>query len=33
MAAMVAAQHNPKIKAFYQRLLNNGKPKMVATNL
>ena len=30
MAAMVAAQHNPKIKAFYQRLLANGKPKRVA---
>ena len=30
MAAMVAAKHNPKIKAFYQRLLANGKPKMIA---
>jgi transposase len=30
MAAMVAARFNPKIKAFYQRLVNNGKPKMVA---
>lgn len=30
MAAMVAARFNPKIKAFYQRLLANGKPKMVA---
>jgi len=30
MAAMVAARFNPTIKAFYQRLLNNGKPKMVA---
>lgn len=30
MAALVAARFNPKIKAFYQRLLANGKPKMVA---
>lgn len=30
MAAMVAARFNPRIKAFYQRLLDNGKPKMVA---
>lgn len=30
MAAMVAARFNPKIKAFYQRLVANGKPKMVA---
>ena len=27
MAALVATRHNPKIKAFYQRLLANGKPK------
>lgn len=30
MAAMVAARFNPKITAFYQQLLGNGKPKMVA---
>jgi transposase len=30
MAAMVAARFNPKIKVFYQRLVKNGKPKMVA---
>jgi len=30
MAAMVATRFNPTIKAFYQRLLANGKPKMVA---
>ena len=27
MAALVAARHNPAIKAFYQRLLAAGKPK------
>jgi len=27
---VVALKHNPKIKAFYQRLVQNGKPKMVA---
>jgi len=30
MAALVATRHNPKIKAFYQRLLANGKAKMTA---
>lgn len=30
MAALVATRHNPKIKAFYQRLLVNGKLKKVA---
>ena len=30
MAALVATQHNPVIKAFYQRLLGAGKPKKVA---
>ena len=30
MAALVAKRHNPKIKAFYQRLLANGKLKKVA---
>lgn len=30
MPTLVAIKHNPKIKAFYQRLLNLGKPKMVA---
>ena len=30
MAALVASQHNPPLKAFYQRLLAAGKPKMVA---
>ena len=30
MAALVATRHNPTIRAFYQRLLANGKPKMVA---
>ena len=30
MAALVATRHNPKIKAFYQRLLANGKPKKLA---
>lgn len=30
MPTIVAKQHNPKIKAFYDRLVDNGKPKMVA---
>ena len=30
MAALVASRHNPVLKAFYQRLLTAGKPKMVA---
>jgi transposase len=30
MAAMVGAHHNPHLKAFYQRLLTAGKPKLVA---
>lgn len=30
MAALVAVQHNPVIAAFYQRLLQAGKPKKVA---
>ena len=30
MAAMVAARFNPVLKAFYQRLIDAGKPKMVA---
>ena len=30
MAALVATRHNPVIKAFYQRLLQVGKPKKVA---
>ncbi len=30
MAALVAARHNPVIRAFYQRLLAAGKPKKVA---
>jgi transposase len=30
MAALVATQHNPVIKAFYQRLVAAGKPKKVA---
>jgi transposase len=30
MPTVVAKQHNSKIKAFYDRLLKNGKPKMVA---
>ncbi len=30
MAALVATKHNPVIKAFYQRLLQAGKPKKVA---
>ena len=30
MATLVATKHNPKIKAFYARLLAAGKPKMLA---
>ena len=30
MPTVVAKLHNSKIKAFYDRLLQNGKPKMVA---
>jgi len=30
MAALVAKQHNPVIRAFYERLLAAGKPKKVA---
>lgn len=30
MATLCAIQHNPVIKAFYQRLVNNGKHKKVA---
>ena len=30
MAALVASNHNPRIKVFYQRLLAAGKPKKVA---
>jgi transposase len=30
MSIMTAIQHNPKIRAMYQRLLANGKPKKVA---
>ena len=30
MATLVAAQHNPVISAFYQRLINEGKPAKVA---
>lgn len=30
MPALVAAHHNPILKRFYQRLINNGKPKMLA---
>ena len=30
MAALVAIQHNPVIRAFYARLLAAGKPKKVA---
>jgi len=30
MPALVAAYHNPQLKACYQRLLDKGKPKMVA---
>ena len=27
MAALVATRHNPRMKAFYDSLLNRGKPK------
>ena len=30
MATLVATRFNPRIKAFYQRLLKEGKPKKVA---
>jgi transposase len=30
MSALVAIQHNPVIKAFYQKLLQAGKSKKVA---
>lgn len=30
MAAMVGVRHNPVLKAFYQRLVGAGKPKIVA---
>jgi len=30
MGAMVAIRHNPVLKAFYQRLVQAGKPKLVA---
>lgn len=30
MPTIVAKQYNPKVKAFYDRLVENGKPKMVA---
>ena len=30
MAAVVAVQHNPTIRAHYRRLLQNGKSKMAA---
>jgi len=30
MAALVATRHNPVLKAFHQRLINTGKPKLVA---
>ena len=30
MAALVCTRHNPKLKAFYQRLLARGKQKKVA---
>lgn len=29
MPALVAIKHNPIIKAFYNRLMERGKPKMV----
>ena len=31
MAAQVAKRYNPVLKAFYDRLIAAGKPKMVAT--
>ena len=30
MPTLVAVQHNPVIRRFYQQLLNRGKAKMVA---
>ena len=30
MGAMVTKQHNPVLKAFFDRLVASGKPKMVA---
>ena len=30
MAALVASRHNPDLKAFYQRLIDAGKPKKLA---
>jgi len=30
MPTLVATKHNPKIKAYYERLIEKGKPKMVA---
>jgi hypothetical protein len=30
MAALVAARYNPALRAFKQRLINSGKPKLVA---
>jgi transposase len=30
MAALVASRHNPLLKAFHQRLISAGKPKLVA---
>lgn len=30
MPTLVAVKHNPRLRAFYQRLLEQGKPKMVA---
>ena len=30
MGAMVAVKHNPILKAFYERLIAAGKPKMMA---
>lgn len=30
MATLVATQHNPKIRAYYQKLIKNGKKKIVA---
>jgi len=30
MAAMAAAKHNPALRAFYERLLANGKKPLVA---
>jgi transposase len=30
MAALVAVQHDPRLKAFYERLIQSGKPKKLA---